>query len=185
MAAPAAESEDAELEESEIHDVLRNDRRRLTLDALQRTDREVLPVRDLSEEIAARETGEDPPPRDKRQSVYVSLLQTHLPKLDQLGIIAYDEDEKAVHLRDRVQEVEVYMEVVPAYELSWGEFYVGLGVLGLLAAAAMLVGVPGFSGLGSATVALVFGAFAGALVVAASYHVYTQQDRFVFQRIRS
>ena len=94
-------------------------------------------VRELSEEVAARETGEDPPPRDKRQSVYVSLHQTHLPKLDDLGIVDYDNDSKEVALRDRVREIEVYMEVVPQYGLSWGEFYFGLGLLGLVTTVAV------------------------------------------------
>ncbi len=185
MAADAQPRDDDGLAESEIHDVLRNDRRRLTLDALRDADRDGLSVRELSEEIAATETDERPPPRDKRQSVYVSLLQTHLPKLDELGIVAYDEDDKEVRLRDRAREVAVYTEVVPAYGLSWGEFYVGLGLVGMLVAVAVLVGVPGFGGLGAATVALTFGSFSGALVGAAAYHVYSQQDRLVFQRIRS
>ena len=96
------------LDEGDIHDVLRNERRRHTLELL-RDNGETSSVRDLSEEVAALETGESPPPRNIRQSVYVSLHQTHLPKLDDLGIAVYDADAKRVTLTDRVGEVEAYM----------------------------------------------------------------------------
>ena len=168
------------LEESQIHDVLRNDRRRLAIEALQR-DGGSVSVRELSETVAAEETGTDPPPRDKRQSVYVSLHQTHLPKLDRLGIVDYDANAKRVELRDRIAEVEVYMEVVPRYALSWGEFYFGLGALGVVTTIAVVIGVPI---LGSLDIAVVSIAFFSGLMLASAYHVYTQQERIIFQRIR-
>lgn len=96
------------LDEGDIHDVLRNERRRHTLELL-RENGDTLSVRQLSERVAALETGESPPPRNIRQSVYVSLHQTHLPKLDELGIVEYDADAKQVLLLDRVGEVEAYM----------------------------------------------------------------------------
>jgi hypothetical protein len=161
---------DGELEPAEIHDVLRNDRRRLVLERLRASD-ESETVRDLSEHIAGVEAGEHPPPRNVRQSVYVSLHQTHLPKLDDLGIVAYDADEKEVRLDDRADEVTVYMEVVPKYGLSWGEYYFGLGLFGLLWLVAGAVGVPVL-----ATVDPLFLAAVPltALVVSAAYHVGTQ-----------
>jgi len=172
---------DAKLEEGEIHDILRNERRRLSIKCLQETDEERLPVRELSERVAAIETGEDPPPRNKRQSVYVSLHQTHLPKLDGNGIVAYDEETKEVSLGDRVSEVAVYMEVVPRYGLSWGEYYFGLGLLAMLTTIAVSIGVPGISQL---TIALVATLFYLVLMLSAASHVYSQQDRLLFQRLR-
>jgi hypothetical protein len=88
------------LDEGDIHDVLRNERRRHTLELL-RDNGETSSVRDLSEEVAALETGESPPPRNIRQSVYVSLHQTHLPKLDDLGIAVYDADAYRDSIADR------------------------------------------------------------------------------------
>jgi hypothetical protein len=167
------------LDQADIHDVLRNDRRRLTIKCLQETADGSLSVRELSEQVAALETGEDPPPRNIRQSVYVSLHQTHLPKLDKLGIIHYDADAKVVDLLDRVREVEVYMEVVPPYGLSWGEYYFGLGLLGMLTTIAVLLGVPGIAALDITVVASVF---FGALMLSATYHVYSQQERILFHR---
>lgn len=168
------------LDEGQIHEVLRNSRRRLALQALRESD-DTATVGDLSERVAARETGEEPPPRDKRQSVYVSLHQTHLPKLDELGIAEYNDDNKEVELNNRVEEVEVYMEVVPQYGLSWGEFYFGLALLGLLTTLAVSIGVPGISGVGGIVLAAGFFLL---LMLASAYHVYTQQDRILFQRLR-
>ncbi len=56
---------------------------------------------DLAEEIAAAETGERPPPRNKRQSVYVTLHQTHLPKLADHGVVDYDSERKTVTVEPR------------------------------------------------------------------------------------
>ena len=170
---------DDALEEAEIHEVLRNDRRRLALEALRETGGRST-VRDLSETVAARETGEDPAPRNKRQSVYVSLHQTHLPKLDELGILEYDGETKEVTLQQKIEEVEVYMEVVPEYGLSWGEAYFGLSLLGLLTAVAAIVDAPIVSAVDPGY--LLAGYFLLLLAVSA-YHVYSHQERTVVHRL--
>ncbi len=172
---------ESRLAETEIHDVLRNDRRRLALDCLREAESGRLSVRELAEQVATLETGQDPAPRKKRQSVYVSLHQTHLPKLDELGIVSYESSAKVVTLEDRVREVEVYMEIVPRYGLSWGEYYFALGLLGMLTTVAVLLGVPGIAAVGITAVAA---AFFMLLMGSATYQVYSQQDRVVFSRIR-
>ena len=170
---------DDALEEGEIHEVLRNDRRRLALEALRESKGRAT-VRELSETVATRETGEEPAPRNKRQSVYVSLHQTHLPKLDELGIVEYDGDSKEVTLQQRIEEVEVYMEVVPEYGLSWGEAYFGLSLLGLLTAVAFVLDVPGISAIPLSYVAL---GYFGLLLAVSAYHVYSHQDRTIVGRL--
>ena len=164
-------SHDGPLETAEIHDVLRNDRRRHVLERLQETDGP-LALGDLAEHIAAVETGETPAPRNVRQSVYVSLHQTHLPKLDELDIVSYERTGKQVRLADHAAEVTVHLEVVPKYGLSWGEYYLGLGVLGLLVQAAGVAGVPVIRDVGSTAFAVGFFLL---VIVSAGYHVSTQQ----------
>ncbi|WP_254535037.1 DUF7344 domain-containing protein [Halomarina litorea] len=168
------------LDEGDIHDVLRNTRRRLTIDSLQASENGTMSVRDLSERVATEETGEDPPPRKKRQSVYVSLHQTHLPKLHKLGIVEYDDDSKVVYLQERVREVEVYMEVVPRYGISWGEYYIAFAFLGMLVVIAAELGIVGFALITPAQWAIIF--FLG-VVLSATYHVYTQQGGLPFSRL--
>jgi predicted transcriptional regulator len=127
---------EATLSRSEIHDVLRNERRRLVLERLWADGSET--VRELSEQIGAVEAGETPPPRNVRQSVYVSLHQTHLPKLDDLGIVVYDDDAKEVSLAARAADLERYTPrgadddaVRPWSELQLAAAGVGLVAVGV------------------------------------------------------
>jgi hypothetical protein len=175
----AATNGEGRLPPGEIHDVLRNDRRRLVLQRLRDTeDHET--VRDLAEYVAGVEAAETPPPRNVRQSVYVSLHQTHLPKLDELGIVEYDDDDKQVSLAEHAEEVTVYMEVVPKYGLSWGEYYLGLGLFGLLLLAAKALSVPVVSEVGALALAA---GVVSLVVVSAAYHVGTQRTT-VLERLR-
>ncbi|KYH26708.1 hypothetical protein HAPAU_18090 [Halalkalicoccus paucihalophilus] len=119
------------LEEGDIHDILRNDRRRAVIEFLLEHN-ERATIRELSEHIAALESGEDPPPRNIRQSVYVSLHQTHLPKLEGLGVVSYDTDSKDVELRERAGHVEAYMDQTHETSDRFPLVYVAIGILGAL-----------------------------------------------------
>lgn len=158
------------LARTEIHEVLRNTRRRGVIESLCEHDGPVS-VRELSETVATAETGETPAPRNVRQSVYVSLQQTHLPKLDSLGVVAYDNDDKMVAVDDGIDDVTVYMEVVPRNELSWAEYYLGIGVLGLSLVGAHALGVPTVSAVSPHVWGLALFAL---LVVSAIYQLVTQ-----------
>lgn len=128
--------ERSSLTEGEIHDILRNDRRRAVIEFLFEHDRQAT-IRELSEHIAALESGEDPPPRNIRQSVYVSLHQTHLPKLQGLSVVDYDTDSKDVELRDQAEFVATHMgRIDEGASDSIAMGHVGLGALGLLLAVA-------------------------------------------------
>ncbi|SFR54252.1 hypothetical protein SAMN04487947_2115 [Halogeometricum rufum] len=168
------------LEESEIHDVLRNDRRRLVLERLRSSEGSEA-VSDLAEYIGSVESGETPPPRNVRQSVYVSLHQTHLPKLDELGIVTYDSDAKTVALADAAHEVAVYMEVVPKYGISWAEYYLGLGLLGLLSLVGSGIGVPTLSVVDPTLLGV---AFLLLVVASATYQIVDQRSSLL-HRLRS
>ncbi|SEK31169.1 DUF7344 domain-containing protein [Haloferax larsenii] len=164
-----ASTSDSDLSETRIHEVLSNDRRRMAIEFLQ--DTEELTLRDLSERIAEAETGETPPPRNIRQSAYVSLQQTHIPKLSELDIVSYDENSKVVALEE-ASDVTVYMEVVPEGELSWSEYYAALAALGIVLMIAVAVGVPLLSDAGAPLLAsLVFAVLGGSAV----YQRWSQQ----------
>lgn len=149
---------DTELSETRIHEVLSNDRRRMAIEFLQDGN---LTLRELAERIAEAETGESPPPRNIRQSAYVSLQQTHIPKLHELDIVEYDEESKEVALAE-AGDVTVYMEVVPEGELSWSEYYAALSALGLVLMVAVAVDVPLVSSVNASILAgLVFAVIGG------------------------
>lgn len=120
-----------QIEPETAHEILRNQRRRQVIEQLG-NHYDPVSLRELSERIAERESGQTPAPRDLRESVYNSLRQTHLPKLDDMGIIEYDSDRKTVELLASASDVQVYMEVVTSYGVSWADYYRTLGVVGLL-----------------------------------------------------
>lgn len=165
------------LDPGQIHNVLRNDRRRQAIQHLRRAD-EPVTVDALSEHIASVETGESPPPRDVRKSVYVSLHQTHLPKLDELDIVAYDQRDQRIELRDRAEEVEVYMEVVPEEDIPWSTYYLGLSLLGVVSLLAVRFDLLFLSSFGMEFWAWYFLVLVG---VSALYHSYVERNVRLFE----
>ena len=71
-----------------------------------------VPIGDLTEWIAAREHDitVEQLRSSQRQRVYISLYQTHLPKLDELGIIHYDNDRGLVTPTPTIREFAQYLE---------------------------------------------------------------------------
>jgi hypothetical protein len=129
--------------ESELYHLLSNSRRRETLAALWHR-REGIPLRELSERVAASEAGTDPAPRALRGSVYNALHQTHLPKLAECDLLEYDPDRKLVRPSPHTRPVSRYMDNVTRAGITWGEYYRGLGIVGLFAVVASLAGLPAF-----------------------------------------
>lgn len=127
--------------DSTIHFILSSPRRRETLAFLSKSGSKTT-VRELSEYVAVRETGENPPPRQVRETVYVSLIQTHLPALEEVGVIQYDHETKEVVPLERSRDLRVYMEVVTRFGITWDEYYRYLGVLALLVVLATQLSVP-------------------------------------------
>ena len=131
------------LPEATIHEILANPRRRETIRHLTvEASGEATTLRALSEEIATRETGESPPPRSTRESVYNSLHQTHLPKLEELGVVRYDREAREVYPSERARDVDQYMRVVTSHGITWTELYRSLGVASLTLVVCSLTDVP-------------------------------------------
>ncbi|ASJ08442.1 hypothetical protein A3L11_04010 [Thermococcus siculi] len=107
--------------------ILGNDRRMLMIEFLQQKDGHA-ELRDMVEFIAEREGDTD---RKHRKSVYVSLVQTHIPKLEREGVITFDHG--VITLLRIPDDVTVYMEVVNKHDISWSAFYMGTSVIFLIA----------------------------------------------------
>lgn len=103
--------------------ILGNDRRLLLLRFLQNNNGKA-ELREIVDFIAENEGQND---RKHRKSVYVSLLQTHIPKMERAGIIKFDHN--TVTLLKVPEDVDVYMEVVSKHDVSWNTFYSGVSVL--------------------------------------------------------
>jgi hypothetical protein len=166
---------DSSLDPEDVHEVLRNDRRRRTLKYLKQRI-EPVPLRDLSERVAELEADASPAPRNLRQSVYNSLHQTHLPKLDDYGIVDYERDRKVVSLEARAKDIDVYMGISTPVGVTWATYYRSVGVAGLLAVVLSEVGAP----LVSALEPLVFATvFLFLLAASAAFQLWTRRWFYV------
>jgi len=167
---PAKEEGEAGLARTDIYDVLSNERRTMVLELLAAGDPQDLG--DLAEEIAARETGERPPPRNKRTSVYVTLHQTHLPKLANLSIVEYDDREKVVSLGSRASTVLAQQEggstESAAPGARWSELSLAVAASGLGLAGGSAIGLPGLASLSAGAYAV---ATLAVLVALLAFHV--------------
>jgi|AntRauTorcE11898_2_1112593.scaffolds.fasta_scaffold20146_2 hypothetical protein len=105
--------------EEQLYDVLWNIRRRYVLYYLKHVGRPV-PFKELVERITIWESfgTTDALDRDKRKSVHNSLNQTHLPKLEQIGLINNDRESNKITATDRAEQIELY----PASERHSWEF---------------------------------------------------------------
>lgn len=103
---PAGESEQERTptarDDDELFEILANQRRRFALHYLRQYPEEPVSLSTLSEHVAGWEHGVDPETLEygERKSVRNSLHQFHLPKLDDAGIVAYDEGDSEVALLD-------------------------------------------------------------------------------------
>jgi hypothetical protein len=139
---------------TDVHEILFNERRRALLRILKGATEESLTMRELSERLATRETGEDPAPRDARHSVYVALQQHHLPKLDDSGVIEREQDRVSLSESPTTREVYAHLEAVPKYGLAWAEYYFLLSVTSLLSIVASALAIPPFAAVAPLHIAL-------------------------------
>ena len=177
----AISPQDPDLEPIEIHEILSNERRQLVLTFLREAEG-TLTARELAIKIAESETGESPPPDNIRQSAYVSLHQTHLPKLDELKVVHYDRGDQTISLQQRADQVSVYMETVPKWGLSWSEVYVASGLLGLLVLLGGEVGVPVLADIGSVLLSVTM---LGLITLIAALHTYNQRSSILLRILHS
>lgn len=125
-------------------DLLSNHRRRYTLHYLEQNgDRAQLG--ELSEKIAAWENGvaREEVSYDERKRVYTSLQQVHLPRMDQMGVVEFDDRQGLVTVGPAAEELDIYLEVVGERDVPWSVLYLGLAVVNLVVLGAVAAGFPG------------------------------------------
>jgi hypothetical protein len=115
----------------EVFDLLSSHRRRYTIHYCKRESEEVS-LSDLAEQVAAWEHSKEIEELTsaERKRVYTSLQQTHLPTLDDAGMVVFEDG--TVELTDRADELDVYLDVVPGDSVPWGVYYLGLSAFGFL-----------------------------------------------------
>lgn len=160
--------------EQEVYDAVKNLRRRYVLYSLNRAQ-ESVELGELAEQIAAWENNipRDAVSPEQRKSVYSALYQTHLPKLENIGIVSYDRDSKRVSFTDGAEDFELYLATDAQTTIPWHKLYVGLSAFGAILIALGWLGLVPASGFQLAVVVL------GVFAVTAFAHFY---DRHCWQR---
>ena len=137
-----SDSDYQSLSQDLVFDLLSNSRRRFVLHYLKHAEG---PVRlsELAAEIAAieNEIPVDDLTSQQRKRTYVSLYQTHIPKLQDAGAVSYDAETGRVELAAGADRIGEYFQQQQSTR-QWQYYYLFLAVGGfLLYVVAGLVGV--------------------------------------------
>ena len=121
-----------EMSKNEVFELLSNERRRYAIHHVKQSDGAV-ELGALSEQVAAWENSGEVSgvSSDERKSVYTSLQQFHLPKMEREGVVEFDDRQGTVELSPRAEDLDVYLEVVEGYDIPWSEYYLGLSAISL------------------------------------------------------
>jgi hypothetical protein len=126
-----SKTEDSDtISQNGAYDILSNERRRFVLSYLSRVDGPV-ELGELAEEIGRWETGSESLSRKERKRVYVSLYQTHIPRLADAGVIEYDSETGLVRLVERARDIGRYVGK-PTEDREWPIYYLTVVVAGAL-----------------------------------------------------
>ncbi len=145
----ARRSEGAELSEDDIFETLSNRRRRFVIHALKHAEGPV-DVSELSIDVTAWEFDIDREAvtYEDRRNVYSTLKRTHLPKLEEKGIVTVDEEANLVEPTPALKDLDIYVDVLSSREIPWNLYYVGLAGVAAALLLAITTGTPGFAALG-------------------------------------
>ncbi len=159
------------LSKGEIFEVLRNQRRRYVLQYLKQ-DGDPVELGDLAQQVAAweYETTLDDVTPEQRKRVYTTLQQTHLPKMDEAGILRFDSDEGMIEPTDLTPDISIYLEIVPGEEFAWRELYLSLGAISCALVAALWIGIYPFTVLSPIAWAAIISITVTATAIAHIYH---------------
>ena len=155
-----------ELSRDLVFDVLKNKRRRYALHYMRHADGSVQ-LSELAEQVAAWENDitVEAITAAERKRVYTALYQSHLPKLDDAGIVDYNQNRGIVELSSAAEQLDVYLDLDAQPDISWANWYLGLAVAGLGLVSAAWFGLPLISSVGDILLAaMIVVAYAGVAV---------------------
>lgn len=122
--------------------LLSSHRRRYTLHYLKQNGGRA-ELSELAEQLAAWENNieREAVSYDQRKRVYTSLQQVHLPEMDDLRVVTFDDQAGVATLTASAEELDIYFEIVGQRDIPWSGFYLllvvvnvailGVGVLGI------------------------------------------------------
>jgi len=128
-----------------VFEVLSNSRRRFILSMVRKRDKPV-PLSTLSAGVGAHEAGinREEVQAAERKRVYVSLYQSHIPKLETAGFVKYDPDARTVEGTRLARKVDDYLGVVePA--VRWQRLTGGMSAVSVTLLAGTALDIPALS----------------------------------------
>lgn len=110
LAGEPADTDESKIGIDQIFEILKNQRRRWVLRYLEAEDGEVI-LSDLAEEIAARENDKDISQlrSQERKRVYVGLYQVHLPKMDDMNVISFNQPRGIIEPGENIELIRKYL----------------------------------------------------------------------------
>jgi hypothetical protein len=136
-----AEQEPVELSLDTIFEILKNQRRRYVLKYLREATGTVQ-LNELADQVAAWENDKAVGlvSSNERKRVYVGLYQCHLTKMDDSGVIEFDQYRGTIEVRPAVERLYEYLdfgeETDEEPQPAWDRYYTGIAVGGLALALA-------------------------------------------------
>lgn len=157
VASTSQQNEESEesLSRDDCYELLSNHRRRYVLYYL-RNNGDGAELGNMAEIMAAWEN--DVPREevtyDQRKRVYTSLQQVHLPRMDDMGVVRYDDREGMVQMGAAVEDLDIYLEVVEDDDIPWSAFYLGLALFNAAVVSLAALSVPLVSAIPSLGIAV-------------------------------
>jgi len=136
---------DTELTKDTVFEILSSSRRRFALYVVCYEGGH-MDLDALARRLAAYEEDVQPDAIESEEAkrLYISLYQTHLPKLASAELVDYDREERTVRLTDRVEELVAFLRTDTTPPRAWPRWYVTLAVVAILLTTAALA-VPGLT----------------------------------------
>ena len=143
-AQPSDNPSEEELPLDQVFGILKNQRRRYVLKFLKDSDEEEVSLSDVAEQIAAWENDKEVRQisSKERKRVYVGLYQCHLPKMDGMGIVAFNKPRGRIGLGENSEPLFKYIDTDDEpEEPRWHVYSVALSLAGaVMLGAALLLG---------------------------------------------
>ncbi len=162
------------LSKDNIFEVLSSSRRRYVIYYLY-SHEGTAELKDLATHIAAWESGEplDAITDEETRRVYISLYQTHLPKLAEFDIVRYDSDARIAELTPKADQLSRYLDSEPAPTLPWPLYYAVLSVVSLFLLVGLWLQFPPFDSMNGTSVAFIIAI--GVIGITVVHYLYTRQ----------
>jgi len=175
-APPQSEEEGEDSEELSldlVFEILKNSRRREVIHYLRDHEPgERVPLGELAEHVAAIEndTTTDALTSSQRKRVYVGLYQCHLPKMDDMGVVDFNQDRGHVALAPQSECLAEYLDR-PTEDagVDWYRYYGVISAIGIA-----ILGISIGVGLASSVVLTLLGLLVGTFAFCSACHWVTE-----------